>query len=888
MYPYVKRLRLAAPRLYWILWTPSKSQSPKLSQIMVFCSSVHRLFLLFLIVPLPSIAQYEVTIEGKAYQLILARDLVAAIERAPADTALEYNRIVVQGPLELTGDTLHTALAFEDVRFANPVVLERAVFLQPMHFVRTHFQQGISLLKTRLESEFSCRDCRMVDTANFKRTVLADKVDFSATLFSGAAFFQQTNFGGETTFERTQFEDATYFDQTVFARSTSFQDASFADLASFKEAVWQATVSFAGARFGEDALFAQSHFAGAPMFTAAYFRSAAHFERADFSTAASFRRIVFAGPARFVNAHFRASAFFGDSRFQQEATFAGATFAQPFRPNAHFSAAPDLADVTAPLIDLKPKAAARSVPPPDTTDLSCNPIRLVDITQAAGLDFAHYNGFSGEYYYVETFGAGAAFLDVDGDGWLDLYLVNGAPLSGERPEPIPTNRLYHNTGADRFTDVTAVSEAGHTGYGMGCAAADYDADGDVDLYVTNVGPNLLLRNEGNGRFADATAAVGGADARWGTSCGFLDYDLDGDLDLYATNYVEFDPQNNIVCAEGGIRSYCEPKFYEPVGDVLYRNEDGQFRDVTLETGIVHKGRGLGVAFADYDLDGDTDIYVANDGTMNFLYQNQGNRFAEVGLYAGGRYNEDGLAEAGMGVEFGDWDNDGLQDIFVTNFAQETNTLYGNDGQGQFYDITQRAGLAECSYKPLGFGTNFFDYDNDGDLDLFVANGHVMDKITQVHPDHAYPQPNQMLCNQQGTRFVDVSARLGSALSVAAVSRASATADYDNDGDLDLLVTNVAAAPNLLRNDGGNQQHWLTIQLGGTSQHARVAVTADGLRQVKECQSGGSYLSSSDPRLHFGLGEATEATIEIRWPDGTLQKMEAMAANQVLRVVQPDP
>ena len=854
---------------------------------MVFYSSAHRLLLLFLMVPLPAMAQYEVTIEGKAYQLILARDLVAAIQGAAADTTLEYNRIVVQGPLELTGDTLHTALAFEDVRFTNPVVLEHAVLLQPVHFVRTLFQQGISLLETRFGGGFSCRDCRIVGTANCKRTLFADEVDFSATQFSGAAFFQQSNFGGETTFERTQFEDVAYFDQTVFARSTSFQDASFADLASFKEAGWQATVSFAGARFGEEALFAQSRFAGAAAFTAAYFRGAAHFERADFSAAVSFRRIVFAGPARFVGAHFRTSAFFVDSRFKQEATFAGATFAQPFRPGAYFSVAPDLADVTAPLIDLKPKTAARSVPPPDTAD-SCGPIQLVDITQAAGIDFKHYNGFSGEYYYVETFGAGAAFLDVDDDGWLDLYLVNGAPLSGERPDPIPTNRLYHNTGAGGFSDVTVASGAGHTGYGMGCAAADYDADGDVDLYVTNVGPNLLLRNEGAGRFVDVTAVVGGGDTRWGTSCGFLDYDLDGDLDLYATNYVEFDPEKNIVCAEGGIRSYCEPKFYEPVGDVLYRNEDGQFRDVTLETGIIHKGRGLGVAFADYDLDGDTDIYVANDGTMNFLYQNQGNRFAEVGLYAGGRYNEDGLAEAGMGVEFGDWDNDGLQDIFVTNFAQETNTLYGNDGQGQFYDITLRAGLAECSYKPLGFGTNFFDYDNDGDLDLFVANGHVMDKITQVHPDHAYPQPNQVLCNQRGTRFVDVSARLGPALAVAAVSRASAKADYDNDGDLDLLVTNVAAVPNLLRNDGGNRQHWLTIQLGSTSQHARVAVTADGQRQVKEHQSGGSYLASSDPRIHFGLGEATEATVEIRWPDGALQKIEAVAANQVLHIIQAEP
>ena len=497
MSPLCQENESCRPALVSDIMDSFKKPKSKASQTMIFYSSVYRLLLLFAMVPLPVIAQYEVTIEGKAYQLILARDLAAAIQQAPADTALEYNSIVVQGPLELTGDTLRAALAFEDVRFTNPVVLERAVFLQPMHFVRTHFQQGISLLEARLESEFSCRDCRVVDTANCKRTLFADKVDLSATQFSGAAFFQQSDFSGETAFERTQFEDAAYFDQTVFARSTSFQDASFADLASFKEAGWQSTVSFAGARFGEDALFAQSRFAGAAAFTAAYFRGTAHFERADFSATASFRRIVFAGPARFVGARFSASAFFVDSRFKREATFAGATFAQPFRPNAYFGVAPDLADVTAPSIDLKPKATARPVPPPDTTDPSCNPIQLVDITQAAGLDFEHYNGFSGEYYYVETFGSGAAFLDVDGDGWLDLYLVNGAPLSGERPDPIPTNRLYHNTGAGGFTDVTAVSGAGHTGYGMGCAAADYDGDGDVDLYVTNVGPNLLLRNEGD-------------------------------------------------------------------------------------------------------------------------------------------------------------------------------------------------------------------------------------------------------------------------------------------------------------------------------------------------------------------------------------------------------
>ncbi len=841
-----------------------------------------RLLLLLLLVPLPATAQYEVTIEGKAYQLVLARDLVAAIQRAPADTVLEYNRLVVQGPLDWTGHTLSAALAFADVRFTGPVVLERAVFLQPMHFVRAHFEQGLSLLETRLNRGFSCRDCRIEGQANFNRTLLADTVDFSATQFSAAALFQQTHFGGATTFERAKFEGATYFDRATFARAALFRDASFADLASFKEAVWQSTASFAGARFGADALFAQTRFANPAAFASAYFGGAVHFERADFAAAVTFRRAVFGGPARFGGAHFRAAAFFGDSRFKRAATFAGATFARPFQPSADFSVAPDLADVTAPLI----KVAVRPIPPLAPAAPSCDPIQLADVTQAAGLNFEHYNGFSGEYYYVETFGAGAAFLDADGDGWLDLYLVNGAPLSGERPDPIPVNRLYRNTGAGGFADVTAGSGTGHPGYGMGCTAGDYDADGDVDLYATNVGPNLLLRNEGHGHFADVTAAVGGGDARWGTSCGFLDYDLDGDLDLYATNYVEFDRQKNRVCAEGGIRSYCEPKFYEPVRDVLYRNEGGQFRDVASAAGITHEGRGLGVAFSDYDLDGDTDLYVANDGTMNFLYQNQGGRFAEVGLYAGGRYNEDGLAEAGMGVEFGDWDNDGFQDIFVTNFAHETNTLYGNDGQGQFYDITQRAGLAECSYKPLGFGTNFLDYDNDGDLDLFVANGHVMDKIAQVHPDHAYPQPNQVLCNQRGIRFAEVAAGGLPALAAAAVSRASATADYDNDGDLDLLVTNVAAVPNLLRNDRGNRQHYLTIHLEALG--TRVAVTAGGQCQVKEYQSGGSYLASSDPRLHFGLGAATSATVQIHWPDGTVQIMEKVAANQIISIIQSKP
>ena len=517
------------------------------------------------------------------------------------------------------------------------------------------------------------------------------------------------------------------------------------------------------------------------------------------------------------------------------------------------------------------------------------PVHFADAGAAAGIDFVHYNGFSGEYYYVETFGAGAAFLDYDRDGRLDLYLANGTYLTGHAPDPPPVNRLYRNAGAGTFADVTAHSGSADPGYGFGVAAADYDADGDPDLFVANYGPNALYRND-HGTFAKTSAGL--ADPRWGTSAGFLDYDRDGDLDLFVANYVRYTLDDDAVCQQGQVRAYCEPSVYDPTGDLLYRNDGDTFADVTKETGITLKGKGLGVALADYDRDGDTDIYVANDGTMNFLYANQHSTFAEVGLIAGTRYNEHGHADAGMGVDFGDYDRDGDADLFVTNFAFETNALYRNDGQGQFAVATQRLGLADPSYRPLGFGTKFFDYDNDGDLDLFAANGHVIDRIAEVDSSQTYRQPNQMLRNDAGRRFADVSAALGADFQRANAGRATAVADYDDDGDLDLLVTTVAARPRLLRNDGGNARHYLQILLVGKSHPdalgTRVEVVADGVRQVQERQSGGSYLASHDPRLHFGLGAATSAQVEIRWPDGTHQTIEKVAANQVLRVVQPDP
>ena len=531
----------------------------------------------------------------------------------------------------------------------------------------------------------------------------------------------------------------------------------------------------------------------------------------------------------------------------------------------------------------------------DTTSPSApSAVQFNDVTDAAGLDFSHFNGFSGDYYYVETVGSGAAFFDYDGDGWLDLYLANGAQLTGIPMSDPPRNQLYHNESGHRFVDVSGGSGSDDDGYGMGVAAADYDNDGDQDLYVTNFGANLLLRNDG-GRgkafFADVTEEMSVGDQRWGASAGFFDYDNDGDLDLMVVNYLDFTLAENIICQKGQHRSYCDPTEFEPIADLLYRNDGTQFTDVTDEAGITLLGRGLGIAFADYDVDGDTDVYVANDKNMNFLYENRQGTFEEVGLLAGGRYNAEGLAEAGMGVDFGDVDNDGNPEIYVTNFGGETNTLYVNDGHGEFRDGTDRFDLSQPSLIPLGFGTRFLDYDGDGFLDLFVANGHVLDNIADILPDRSYAQPNQMMRNLGGLRFKDVSASLGPGLQVEAVSRGTAVADYDNDGDVDMLVTNISAAPTLLRNDGEEHGHWLLIELVGSGHRdaigSKVIVTAAGMRQVRERQSGGSYLSSHDPRLHFGLGEATSADINIVWPDGEVQSMTAVAADQIVRIVQAE-
>ncbi len=521
--------------------------------------------------------------------------------------------------------------------------------------------------------------------------------------------------------------------------------------------------------------------------------------------------------------------------------------------------------------------------------------RFYDATEEAGIEFEHVNGANGQKFVIETVGPGAGFFDYDGDGRLDIYLVNGAAVPGTEYEKAPRNALYSNEGDGTFVDATAKAGVGDTGYGMGCAVGDIDNDGDLDLYVTNFGANVLYRNEGDGTFADATTNAGVGDERWGSSSAFADVDRDGFVDLYVGNYHNFSYDNHRVCAEGGsgLQLYCGPEAFDGVADVLYRNKgDGTFADITTLSGVASaEGKELGVVFGDVDLDGDPDLYLANDKTLNFLYLNDGSgRFKEDGLLAGTAYNEDGDVEAGMGVDMGDYDNDGDLDLFVTNFQWETNTLYNNLGDGSFVDETFVVGLGKGSIPYLAWGTRFFDVDNDGDLDLFIANGHLESDV-EDYENATFPQRNQLFLNLGTGRYEEYIPNEG-ALALKRVSRGAAIGDYDDDGDLDVLVANVTSRPNLLRNDGPGG-HWLLLQLEGRSSNragigARVEVQSGGTVQTSEVRSGASFLSQSDLRLHFGLGEAKIADrVVVHWPSGQVDEYENLQIDRSWVLVEGD-
>ncbi|MYK41322.1 MAG: CRTAC1 family protein [Gemmatimonadetes bacterium] len=518
--------------------------------------------------------------------------------------------------------------------------------------------------------------------------------------------------------------------------------------------------------------------------------------------------------------------------------------------------------------------------------LYANP-RFYDATQGAGIDFVHFNGANGQKFVIETVGPGGGFFDYDGDGRLDIYLINGAAVPGTDYDPAPQNALYHNRGDGTFADVTAHAGVGDTGYGMGCAVGDIENDGDLDLYVTNFGANVLYRNEGDGTFADVTVAAQVGDEGWGASAAFADIDRDGLVDLYVGNYHNFSYTNHRVCAEGGsgLQLYCGPEAFDGVTDVLYRNEgDGTFADITTAAGLGSaEGKELGVVFGDVDLDGDPDLYLANDKTLNFLYLNDGTgHFADEALLAGVAYNEDGDVEAGMGVDMGDYDNDGDPDLFVTNFQWETNTRYITLGDGTFVDEPFLAGLCKGSIAYLSWGTRFFDVDNDGDRDLFIANGHLESDVEQ-YENATFPQRNQLFLNVGDGRFEEY-AEDGGALSLKRVSRGAAFGDYDDDGDIDVLVANVAARPTLMRNDGASG-HWVRLRLEGRDSNragigTRVEVTSGGRVQTDEVRSGASYLSQSDVQLHFGLGTATGIErVVVYWPSGRVEEYADLGVNQ---------
>jgi hypothetical protein len=531
-------------------------------------------------------------------------------------------------------------------------------------------------------------------------------------------------------------------------------------------------------------------------------------------------------------------------------------------------------------------------------------VQLTDVTAASGIDFTHESSPTTHKYLVETMGGGVAAADFDGDGRTDVFFTNGAALQDPMPpgaEPVKSrprfaNRLYRNLGGFRFADATSEAGlAGTHGYGMGAAVADYDNDGDADLYVTSFGANVLYRNDGRGRFEDVTARAGVAASGWSASAGFFDYDNDGRLDLFVTRYVEMSFADDVYCGQRrpGYREYCHPRNFRGATNLLYRNRgDGTFEDVSAQTGIAGLvGKALGVAFADYDGDGFTDVFVANDSVPGMLLRNDGRgRFQDRALAAGVAYNEEGTAVAGMGTDFGDYDNDGLFDLFVTTLSGETYSLYRNLGDGTFDYVTEPSGVAEATLALSGWGTRFFDYDNDGRQDLFAAQGHVLDTI-ELTSDHVkYAQP-PLLLKGAGGRFTRPDA--GAAVRTPWAGRGAAFADLDDDGDTDVVVSNCGQKAYVLRNDGGNAAAWLSLTLVGSRSNrdgigARVrTVSASGLVQVHTVSTASSYLSASDKRLLVGLGESAKAKlVEVRWPSGAVQRLEDVPARQALTVREP--
>jgi enediyne biosynthesis protein E4 len=511
---------------------------------------------------------------------------------------------------------------------------------------------------------------------------------------------------------------------------------------------------------------------------------------------------------------------------------------------------------------------------------------------ASGITWVHNNARSPEHYLPETVGAGCAFFDYDNDGWMDIYLVNSGAADFYTPPHPLKNALYRNNRDGTFTDVTDRAGVAGQGFGMGVAVGDYNADGWQDIYVTNYGRNILYRNDGKGTFTDVTEKAGVTAPGWSTCAVWFDYDNDGKLDLFVSSFVFYNRSLNSLCVDNrNRRYYCIPRVFKPVPSRLFHNNgDGTFKDVSLESGIANSpGKSFGAVATDINNDGLMDLFVANDTVANFLFFNKGGgKFEEVGLLAGVAYSEAGNPRSGMGVDSGDYDNDGWQDLFVANIDQELFSLYRNQRDKTFLDAPGEIGPATRLLS--GWGLKFFDYDNDGDVDLLLANGHPDDMIETQVSRVKYKEPLLMFENT-GRAFRNVSAQSGPVFGRDFPARGMTVGDYDNDGDADVLISNNGEAPLLLRNEGGNRNGWLGLQLVGTKSNragvgAIITWQAGGVRRSRLKTSGGSYLASHDQREILGAGSAGKIDgVEIRWPSGAVDKLSRLPANTYLKVVE---
>jgi hypothetical protein len=524
---------------------------------------------------------------------------------------------------------------------------------------------------------------------------------------------------------------------------------------------------------------------------------------------------------------------------------------------------------------------------------------FVDITKQAGLNIRITLGDEVTEYLIEVKSLGVCFFDYDNDGFQDIFFVNGSSRQMESAGRPPHDYLFHNNGDGSFTEVTAKARLGDSGWHTGCSVGDYDNDGDMDLFVTNYGPNRLYRNNADGTFADVTAAAGVAGPtwnppKWSMGAGFGDVDNDGDLDLYVPNFVKFDydilppPNPSSPCKMKGVPIACAPDMYEAQQDLFYRNNgDGTFSDISQTAGIIRErpGKGFGVVFSDFDIDGDQDMYVICDAGQNFYYVNDGKgSFSDFSMPSGTGVDGFGNSQGSMGVWVGDVNHDGLQDLVIGNFIQQIKTLYINQGGNLFLDQTAEWGIGDLAFNYSTWGIGLLDFNNDGWLDLWVTNGHTMEQLEKYYPDDTFAEPDYVLRNEEGKRFVDVSEVAGIRKMPNKVGRGAAFADMDNDGDTDALVTNKNDSPTLWRNDGGNARNWITIRTEGVKSNrsgfgARVVAKTTEMQQTFEVRSSQSFLSSNDPRVFVGLGDAEVADIEIRWPSGQVDRTERVAKNR---------